>query len=44
VVVAPVIRLCVTFDHRVMDGKHASHMSKTLADVFAQPEKYFGKP
>ena len=36
--VAPMIKICVTFDHRVMDGKHASHMSKTLHQVFANPE------
>jgi pyruvate dehydrogenase E2 component (dihydrolipoamide acetyltransferase) len=39
---APVLRLCVTIDHRLIDGMHASHMSRTLHDVFADPDKHLG--
>jgi pyruvate dehydrogenase E2 component (dihydrolipoamide acetyltransferase) len=38
---AQILRLCVTIDHRLIDGMYASHMSKTLHAVFADPEKYF---
>lgn len=40
--VAPVIRICVTFDHRFIDGVHASKMSKTLKAIFADPKKELG--
>lgn len=39
--VAMVARLCVTLDHRLIDGMHASHMSRTLARIFADPEAAF---
>jgi len=38
-VVAPVVRLCATFDHRLIDGMHASHMVKTLKACFLNPEQ-----
>ncbi|MGE3974483.1 MAG: 2-oxo acid dehydrogenase subunit E2 [Bdellovibrionales bacterium] len=39
VVVLPLIRLCVTFDHRVIDGVHASHMCQTIHKIFENPKK-----
>ena len=41
-VVGKVLRVCTTFDHRVLDGVHAARMSKTLRRVFADPEKELG--
>ena len=35
--IAPVIRLCATFDHRLVDGVHASKMVKTLKEFFNDP-------
>jgi pyruvate/2-oxoglutarate dehydrogenase complex dihydrolipoamide acyltransferase (E2) component len=43
VVVKKVISLCVTFDHRVIDGMHASHMVKTMKKIFANPEQELGE-
>lgn len=40
--VAQVSRLCVTLDHRLIDGMHASHMAKTLTSIFAHPERELG--
>ena len=37
-----VFRVCATFDHRVLDGVHASKMSKHLTRIFADPEKSLG--
>jgi pyruvate dehydrogenase E2 component (dihydrolipoamide acetyltransferase) len=34
-----IMKLCVTFDHRLIDGVHASKMLKTLLAVLADPEK-----
>lgn len=42
--VKPVVSLCVTFDHRVIDGMHASHMAKTLKKIFVNPEVELGLP
>lgn len=42
--VKKVISLCVTFDHRVIDGMHASHMAKTLKNIFANPNSELGFP
>jgi pyruvate dehydrogenase E2 component (dihydrolipoamide acetyltransferase) len=44
VVVAQVMRLCVTIDHRLIDGMHASHMAKKLLAIFADPERELGPP
>ncbi len=41
-VAAKVLRVCATFDHRVLDGVHAAHMSKRLARIFADPEGELG--
>ncbi|MCM2278235.1 MAG: 2-oxo acid dehydrogenase subunit E2 [Oligoflexia bacterium] len=43
VAVAPVSKICVTFDHRLIDGVHASHMARTLKKIFAEPEKELEK-
>lgn len=42
VTVAKVIRVCVTFDHRLIDGVHGSHMSRTVQQIFANPERELG--
>ena len=42
--IAPMCRLCATFDHRLIDGMHASHMVRTLQRIFANPEKELGEP
>jgi pyruvate dehydrogenase E2 component (dihydrolipoamide acetyltransferase) len=44
VVVRNVVSLCVTFDHRVIDGMHASHMARTLKKIFINPEAEIGLP
>lgn len=41
--VAPVLKVGVTFDHRLIDGMHASKMSRVLVEIFANPEKVFEK-
>jgi pyruvate dehydrogenase E2 component (dihydrolipoamide acetyltransferase) len=40
--VVPSIKLCVTFDHRVIDGMHASKMSRTMQKIFADPVTELG--
>ncbi len=40
--VAKVMGLHATFDHRILDGAHAAHMSKTLRKWFADPWTHFG--
>jgi pyruvate/2-oxoglutarate dehydrogenase complex dihydrolipoamide acyltransferase (E2) component len=42
VVAAPVLRLCLTVDHRVIDAVPAAKMAKTLRQIFADPEKELG--
>jgi hypothetical protein len=42
VVPGKILRACATFDHRVLDGMHAAHMSKTITRVFADPEGMLG--
>lgn len=42
VMVRPVIRIGVTFDHRFMDGVHAAEMSRIFNQCFEDPAKYFG--
>ncbi|MFO0725499.1 MAG: 2-oxo acid dehydrogenase subunit E2 [Myxococcota bacterium] len=42
VVIGQVLRACATFDHRVLDGMHASKMSKCLARIFDDPEGQLG--
>ena len=40
--VRPVLSIGVTFDHRLIDGVHAAHMSDEFKKCFADPAKYFG--
>ena len=37
-----VLRCFATFDHRVLDGAHASVMSKVMKRVFEDPAAAFG--
>ena len=41
VVVAKVMNLSATFDHRIIDGGHAAVMSKTLRAIFEDPFAHF---
>jgi pyruvate dehydrogenase E2 component (dihydrolipoamide acetyltransferase) len=41
-VVIPMLRLCVTFDHRLIDGIHAAKLAKVAETIFADPEKELG--
>ncbi len=36
------MKVCATFDHRIMDGSHAAVMSKVLKAWFTDPYKHFG--
>ncbi len=36
------MHLCVTFDHRILDGAHAGKMSKLVRKWFANPREFFG--
>jgi pyruvate/2-oxoglutarate dehydrogenase complex dihydrolipoamide acyltransferase (E2) component len=40
VVVRPMLKLCATFDHRVVDGVHAAKLCTTLRELLADPEKH----
>ena len=40
--IGKVIRLFATFDHRVLDGMHASKMARTLRRIFDDPERELG--
>lgn len=40
--VRPVMRIGITFDHRFMDGVHASVLNRIFLQCFREPEKYFG--
>lgn len=42
VIAAKVLHACATIDHRVLDGMHASHMSKTMRKIFDDPERWLG--
>jgi pyruvate/2-oxoglutarate dehydrogenase complex dihydrolipoamide acyltransferase (E2) component len=35
--VRPVLRLCATFDHRIIDGAAAGRFAARLAELFAAP-------
>lgn len=39
-VVRPMLTLCVTLDHRFMDGYHGGAMAKTTRDFLEHPEQY----
>ncbi len=36
------LRLCATFDHRILDGAHAAKMAKVIRRAFADPIAAFG--
>ncbi len=38
IVIGPVMKLTVTFDHRLIDGVHAASLYKHLMKIFAEPE------
>jgi pyruvate/2-oxoglutarate dehydrogenase complex dihydrolipoamide acyltransferase (E2) component len=40
VVVRPMLKLCATFDHRVVDGVSAAKLCITLRELLAEPQKY----
>ncbi len=42
--VAPLLTLCTTIDHRLIDGVHAAKMCKTLQAFFENPEASLGFP
>ena len=42
IVIGKQLRLCVTFDHRLIDGVQAARMSRTLQAILANPEKELG--
>lgn len=39
IVIASVMKVCVTFDHRIIDGVHGSKMAKTFTEFFEEPER-----
>ena len=39
VVSRPVLRLCGTFDHRVIDGSHAGKLSAQINELLTHPEQ-----
>jgi pyruvate/2-oxoglutarate dehydrogenase complex dihydrolipoamide acyltransferase (E2) component len=41
-VIRPMLTLCVTLDHRFMDGYHGGAMAKTTRDFLENPEQYDG--
>lgn len=41
-VVMPMLRLCVTFDHRLIDGLHAAKLARVAEAIFSDPEKELG--
>ncbi len=43
VVIGKTMRLCATFDHRVLDGAHASAMAKTVKAWIEQPFEHFDR-
>jgi pyruvate dehydrogenase E2 component (dihydrolipoamide acetyltransferase) len=40
--VVQTLRLCATFDHRILDGAHAAKMAKVIRRAFADPAAAFG--
>jgi pyruvate/2-oxoglutarate dehydrogenase complex dihydrolipoamide acyltransferase (E2) component len=43
VVIGKTMRLCATFDHRILDGAHASAMAKTVKAWMEQPFEHFDR-
>ena len=41
IIAGKMLTMSATLDHRIIDGKHASIMSKMFRAVFDNPEKYF---
>ena len=37
--VRPVLRICATFDHRIIDGAAAGRFAARLTGLFAEPER-----
>jgi pyruvate dehydrogenase E2 component (dihydrolipoamide acetyltransferase) len=37
--VRPVLRLCATFDHRIIDGAHAGKLAAEMRELLERPEK-----
>lgn len=44
ITIASVSQICATFDHRLVDGVHGSHMARTFKKIFANPEGELGLP
>lgn len=42
VVPGRVMKVCATFDHRVLDGAHAAVMVRTLRQWMEDPYRHFG--
>ncbi|HAR42371.1 MAG TPA: 2-oxo acid dehydrogenase [Bdellovibrionales bacterium] len=42
IVIGKMLRLTVTFDHRLVDGVQMAKMAETLANIFANPEARMG--
>jgi pyruvate dehydrogenase E2 component (dihydrolipoamide acetyltransferase) len=43
IVVGKTMRLCATFDHRILDGAHAAAMAKTVRNWMEHPFEHFDK-
>lgn len=41
IVPGKIMRLCATFDHRILDGAHAAHMAKTMREWIENPFEHF---
>jgi len=44
VIVAPMLNIGATFDHRIIDGYQASNMARTVIEAVRDPEAAFGPP
>ncbi len=42
--VRPVLTICGTFDHRVVDGYHLGRIAETLKNVLENPARYLDEP
>lgn len=41
VVVRPTMRLCLTLDHRIVDGYESAVIARELKEIIADPETHF---
>lgn len=41
--IVPMLRLGVTFDHRLIDGVHAAKLARTVEQIFADPSEISGR-